>query len=256
MTRKNKEKTERKFPAGGENAAENNVAENNAENSENLEAHSEFPVLYGEEEWNAVEQSIMECFGKYENVFHEIASPDIHVDIFIVPPAPQEGRDYCTLITFGMGAYRMKVPEALAEQKLERAELFLRLPAGWRLDREALQDECWYWPVRLLKTTARLPIEEDSWLGWGHTIGMEEGETYADNTELCGCMLTGTDPMTGDTMYCELPNGDEVVYYQLVPLYEEEIAYKIENGADALLEKFPEKLLEVIDPARPNIIKK
>ena len=81
--------------------------------------------------------------------------------------------------------------------------------------------------------TSRSFSGKDSWLGWGHTIGMEEGETYADNTELCGCMLTGTDPMTGDTMYCELPNGDEVVYYQLVPLYEEEIAYKIENGADA-----------------------
>ena len=44
-------------------------------------------------------------FGKVENVFHELVSPDIHVDICMVPP-PEE-RDYCTLVTMGMGAHRM-----------------------------------------------------------------------------------------------------------------------------------------------------
>ena len=67
-------------------------------------------------------------FGKVENVFHELVSPDIHVDICIVPPT--EERDYYTLVTMGMGAHRMNVPEELAEYKLERAELAIALPAG------------------------------------------------------------------------------------------------------------------------------
>ena len=45
----------------------------------------------------AVEGHIEEYFGEFENVFHEIVSPDIHVDICVVPPS--EERDYYTLVT-------------------------------------------------------------------------------------------------------------------------------------------------------------
>ena len=37
-------------------------------------------------------------FGKVENVFHELVSPDIHVDICVVPPS--EERDYCTPVSY------------------------------------------------------------------------------------------------------------------------------------------------------------
>ena len=111
----------------------------------------------------AVEGHIQQYFGKFENVFHELVSPDIHVDICVVPPS--EERDYYTLVTMGMGAHRMNVPEELAEYKLERAELAIALPADWKLDQESMKDERWYWPIRLLKSLARLPINCDSWLG-------------------------------------------------------------------------------------------
>ena len=44
------------------------------------------PEVYTEEEMEAVEGHIQQHFGKVENVFHELVSPDIHVDICIVPP--------------------------------------------------------------------------------------------------------------------------------------------------------------------------
>ena len=77
------------------------------------------PEVYTEEEMEAVEEHIEQYFGKFENVFHELVSPDIHVDICVVPPS--EERDYCTLVTMGMGAHRMNVPEELAEYKIGRA---------------------------------------------------------------------------------------------------------------------------------------
>ena len=46
-----------------------------------------------------------------------------------------------TLVTMGMGAHRMNVPEELAEYKLERAELAIALPPDWKLDEESLKDE-------------------------------------------------------------------------------------------------------------------
>ena len=114
---------------------------------------------------SAIEQHIKNTFGEFENVFHELVSPDIHVDICVVPPS--EERDYYTLVTMGMGAHRMNVPEELAEYKLERAELAIALPPDWKLDEESLKDERWYWPIGLLKVLARLPISGDTWLGFG-----------------------------------------------------------------------------------------
>ena len=61
------------------------------------------PEVYTEEEMEAVEGHIEEYFGEFENVFHEIVSPDIHVDICVVPPT--EERDYYTLVTMGTVSY-------------------------------------------------------------------------------------------------------------------------------------------------------
>ena len=37
------------------------------------------PEVYTEEEMSAIEQHIKNTFGEFENVFHELVSPDIHV---------------------------------------------------------------------------------------------------------------------------------------------------------------------------------
>ena len=50
--------------------------------------------------------------------------------------AALEEHDYYTLVTMGMGAHRMNVPEELAEYKLERAELAIALPKDWKLKYE------------------------------------------------------------------------------------------------------------------------
>ena len=181
----------------------------------------------------AVEGHIEQYFGKVENVFHELVSPDIHVDICIVPPT--EERDYYTLVTMGMGAHRMNVPEELAEYKLERAELAIALPADWKLDQESMKDEKWYWPIRLLKSLARLPINCDSWLGHGHTV--ENREPFADNTKLCTATLIGPQGTEDGSEVCTLPGGEEVNFYQVIPLYEDELDYKLEHDVDALLDK-------------------
>lgn len=44
------------------------------------------PEVYSEDEMSAIEQHIKNTFGEFENVFHELVSPDIHVDICVVPP--------------------------------------------------------------------------------------------------------------------------------------------------------------------------
>jgi tetratricopeptide (TPR) repeat protein len=209
------------------------------------------PEVYSEDEMSAIEQHIQSTFGVFDQVLHELDSPDIHVDICVVPPS--ERRNYYTLVTMGMGAHRMNVPKELAEYKLERAELAIALPPDWKLDKDSMQEQRWYWPVGLLKVLARLPISNDTWLGFGHT--MEKQSPFAEDTELCAAILTGPQDMDLDTCgeVCILPGGEEVNFYQVLPLYREEMEYKLEHDADALLERLAAVGFAVC-PDRPSCL--
>ena len=209
------------------------------------------PEVYSEDEMSAIEQHIQSTFGAFDQVFHELDSPDIHVDICVVPPS--ERRNYYTLVTMGMGAHRMNVPKELAEYKLERAERAIALPPDWKLDKDSMQEQRWYWPIGLLKVLARLPISNDTWLGFGHT--MEKQSPFAEDTELCAAILTGPQDMDLDTCgeVCILPGGEEVNFYQVLPLYREEMEYKLEHDADALLERLA-AVSFVVCPDRPSCL--
>mgnify|MGYP000906543493 CR=1 FL=1 len=204
--------------------------------------------LYTEEELDAVEKHIEKHFGTYANVFHEIVSPDIHLDICIVDPT--EERNYYMLVTLGMGAHRMNVPKELAAYKLERAELAIALPADWKIHEN---DEAHYWPIRLLKSLARLPIEDNTWLAWGHTISSRS--PYAASTKLTAALLVSPQRCGKDGDVCVLPNGDEVNFYQIIPLYRDELNYKCDRSAKELLNIFSERHVGfVVNPERRSAL--
>ena len=206
------------------------------------------PEMYEQEDWDAVEAHLEKYFGPCGNVFHEIISPDIHVDIYIMNPTPE--RNYYVLSTFGMGAHRMNVPEELAGMKLERAEIMVTLPPDWQVENG---DERWYWPLRWLKILARLPSQEDGWLGWGHTIANPEDAPFADNTRLCGLILTEPQGFDKEAVCCPLPGGDEVNFYQMIPLHFEEMQFKMAHDAQSLLARFTPEQLTVVDLQRPSV---
>jgi tetratricopeptide (TPR) repeat protein len=207
------------------------------------------PLIYSEEEMNALERHIEKYFGPFTNVFHEIASPDIHVDIAVVEPTPE--RNYYILVTMGMGARKMSVPKDLAEFHLERAELLVCLPPDWKLD--DLEDEKWYWPLRWLKILARLPCDEDTWLGWGHTI--PNGSPFAENTRLSAVMLISPGAFGKKSHECLLPGGEGLNFYQIIPLYDEEVEYKLKHDAKALLDLMDDEDLAYIKSGRKNVVK-
>lgn len=163
----------------------------------------DLPELYTEEETTRLEQYIEANFGAFDSVFHEIVSPDIHVDIAIIKPTPNH--NYYTLVTMGMGAHKMNVPSELSDLKLERAELLIHLSADWNVQSD---EEIWYWPLRWLKILARLPIEQSTWLGYGHTI--PAGTALAENTELSGILLTNPFVLNNASATCKISDSDVV----------------------------------------------
>lgn len=199
---------------------------------------------YDEDELDAVEGHIKEYFGDFPTVFHEVTSKDIVIDIACIPPS--EERNYYTLVTIGMGAHTMNIPEALPFEENCRAELMICLPPDWKLGESA---EEWFWPISLLKDLAKLPINTDSWLGWGHSV--DHRGFVAPNAGFIGSFLMFPEDAPNSADFCTLPNGDRVNFFEVVPLYREELMFKIANGTRELLEKL-KGVNHVVDVNRPN----
>ena len=199
-----------------------------------------FPkFLYSEQELDEYEKYIETQFGETSFVFHEICSPDIHLDIIVIEP--NEKSNYYKLITMGAGAYKMNVPADFQEYKLERAEFMMFLPPDWDVKSN---ENRYYWPIKMLKSVARLPVNYNTWLGFGHTVSSDAGNTpYDESTGFCSIVL-----LSGLNQEFEKMN-----FYQIFPLYEEELKYKQDNGIEALCSLFEDKdLSPVINIERKN----
>src|SRR5258706_3910018 len=120
------------------------------------------------------------------SVFHELVSHLVHLDVHIFEPTAM--RNFSVLVTSGMSDQPMQTPPEVADRRY--TELLICLPQTWPLSDEAFRDQNHYWPVRWLKTLARLPHEYDTWLGVGHTIpNGDPAEPFAPTTALCGALI-------------------------------------------------------------------
>lgn len=206
---------------------------------------------YSVKETDKLSAYIEQQYGKIETVGHEVVSPDIHCDIAIVPPT--EEQPFYKLVTMGAGAYKMNIPKGLSDV-CDRAEYVVYLPKEWNLNFDKEED---WWPIRMLKTIARLPVNEDGWLYVGHTVNLtEDGSPVAENTKFNSCMLLVS--VGKDEQFVEPLKmgwfGKKVAFYQLYPLYQEELEYKQEHSFDELIEKIDDEDLydHVINIHRKN----
>lgn len=199
----------------------------------------------------AISDHIERHVGPVHMVFHEIASTTVHVDIHHVAATPT--RPFHHLVTSGMSDRAMTVPAG--EEASRFAELLVALPADWPLTRKAFEDEGNYWPIRTLKTLARLPHEHETWLGPGHTVGNgEPPQPYAPGTDLCGSLLLVPMTVPAEFGTLSLPTGAEIQFLQVFPVYAEEMQLKIERGTDALLELLERNRVPLeIDPRRRSV---
>lgn len=193
---------------------------------------------------------VARCIGAPDFVFHEIVSDLVHVDVHVVQPTPQ--RPYYTLFTSGMSDRPMTVPEDWSESPF--AEVLLCLPQDWQLSDEAFADESWYWPIRWLKILARLPHEYETWLWDGHTVpNGDPPEPFAPNTEMC-CMALAPPLLCGEEIrVLEVDAQTQIHFFAAVPLYREEMLYKLRHGMEKLSKRLARhEVTELLDPERPN----
>ncbi|HEU4603668.1 MAG TPA: suppressor of fused domain protein [Steroidobacteraceae bacterium] len=208
----------------------------------------------GEECIEQISGHIEAHLGKIETVFHEILSDTVHIDVHFVKATPEF--PFVRLVTSGMSDLPMATPP---EAEVPRfLELMMTLPADWKLEQKAFEDERWYWPIRLLKFLARLPHKHSTWLGWGHTVpNGDPAQPYAPNTKLSGAIILP--PVTVSDSFRTLQiNSDKVIHFlSVVPLYSEEMTLKLRDGTDRLLDKFDKAgINDIVDPVRRNVARK
>ena len=138
-------------------------------------------------------------------------------------------------MTGGHGRPPHEYPPELARYNVDRAEMLLRLPPEWQF-RE--KDEKVVLAHPLAEIAGAPALEQDTWLGWGHTV--PNGRPFAANTLLSGVLLTAPE---GVPRRLGLPHAGRQrgELYQVLPLYDEEMDYKLDHDAAALLERMEAK---------------
>lgn len=204
------------------------------------------PMLYIEE----IENHFDKLFNVKDGeriVFHEIVSDIVHLDVHLIKPS--EERPFQVLFTTGMSDLPMIMPEDASEdfkKDHERAEIYCILPADWKLENNMTNEEKdkYYWVVSSIKMAARYPHMCKTWLSHCHTLQYsEENEPLSPCTKLCAAVFYQLDHTDFGGKY-----GDELVGFNtkdntrinllcFVPIYEEEMNFKIENSAPELYKK-------------------
>jgi Suppressor of fused protein (SUFU) len=201
---------------------------------------------------DAIDRHLERAFGDDGNVFHELVSDLVHLDVHFIPARGE--RSWSTLVTCGMAERPMTVPDSLEEYRY--AELLLALPSDWPLTEDAFADERVYWPIRLLKDLGRLPHEFETFLYYGHSIpNGDPPEPYAAGTKLCGALISP--PLLVPDGFEQLQVSDDRVvhFYAVSVLHRDELEYKLEHGAEALWERLDEAgVTELVDPARASVV--
>jgi len=192
---------------------------------------------------------ITKHFGPIENTVSEIVPGSrVSVTIHIIPPSMD--KDFVTLVTTGMSDEPMDYSDE--ESMFKNAELLLKLPSSWIVEKDNMKDRNHYWPLGWLRKVAHIPHLYDGWLEEGVILpNGEPPQPFASNTKLSCIMLCRPQESGLDNVHTK---GEDINIYTLVPIYEEERNLALEKGYEYLLERMSEKgISDVLDIHRINV---
>jgi len=156
------------------------------------------------------------------------------------------------IVTSGISDTLMPVPNDMED--FERAELLLALPRDWPVLDGIWRDGDLGWPLRWLEYVGRLPLRFDTWIGWGHSIPNGHPATPIANTAFTGVCLAPPYWLEPAFFQLRANSGDTICFYDLVPVYAEEMQLKLDRGFGEL-EKCFEKAGTgfILDVNRSNV---
>lgn len=206
----------------------------------------------GEEELiDAITTHVERHIGPANEVYHEVLSEYVHIDVLHVRPTAQH--PFHVLVTAGASELAMTTPPEIGSRRLE---LIVCLPPEWPMDSTAHFDERYGWPQEWMRRLGRYPHQFETYFAVGHTIpSADPPEPLGPGTRLAGWIFLPPVTLSEAARELTLRSGERVDFLAMVPLYADEISYKVKHGLRAFLDRLDDGgVTELIDPARPSVL--
>lgn len=192
-------------------------------------------------ELQTVEDHIIEHFGSISRTIPVKESENLNLRIYVIEPTKE--KDFYTIVTCGMGVYKMELPDDFKDTDLDRIELLMYLSPAWNMDLAlskptglitggtvtpifgSMYDE-WNYPVKILKNLAQAPVNNDSYFVMGNI--MDDEEPLSPSTNDTGDILISPAYISEEGCVCTLPDGEKVRFLQVMPIQ----TYEIDRAAD------------------------
>ncbi len=211
--------------------------------------------IYQPEETQIVIEFIGKHFGTPVCIFNGEADQENEKQAYpinCVLIRPDIDNNFYKIVSIGIGAYSgydnsNTMPD---HQVSHRIEIAAFLPAEYSLD-EIKKNFAWI--PKVIRQFGEMLQFENSWLAAGHSISY--GNSMDDHVSYNGVIFNDIFMESPYREKCILPCGEEVEFLGLIPLYEEEMMYKIEHGYPDLLNRMMSKIHErfdIITLNRPN----
>lgn len=214
--------------------------------------YKDLNYVYGkdEDEKSIIINHIEKYFGEIDNFFIENITEDYFIEIYHI--APTKNRFYHKLITYGISSTKVDKDKQLQSAKF--VELIVFLPASWYVGENHGKDIQFGWPYKLLKEISQKLILEAAYPWYGINNNGQRTYPVANNTKQCGFIPLQPTLVNPEFNKFKIGQDKFVNFFNIVPLYEEEINFRINRGMKAFEKKFyGNGITELIDVNRKNV---
>jgi len=185
-----------------------------------------------------IENHYEKYIGKADFIWHEIVMLDPHIDIFSFPPTKK--RPFRLLVTAGVSSKKMPVPHSQLPHFIE---------VIWTIE-EKLYQKHKKSLVNYLKSIARYPHDQNTWIGYSHSLENKDKKPYfpkINNKHAATLLMMGD--FSGNlekNFYTELfIKKSRVIFLTPIPITKQQLKLKLKHDTDFLMKKIWNKLPKV-----------
>lgn len=157
------------------------------------------------------------------------------------------------LMTNGLSDYKMPVPENTEEN--EYNEIFFCLPSYWEW--EDMENPRTNWIFKWIQRIAKHTIEQNTWLGHGHTMPCGAEMESLSETMTQNHFILSSPVLLENELAPVKVDGREINFLGIIPMFPDEMDYKQGKGTFKLMQKFSNKgVTEQLDDFRGTVLKR
>lgn len=191
-------------------------------------------------EAQTIQDHIIKHYGNISRTVMVKECERLDLNLYVIEPTKE--RDFYTVVTSGMGAYKMDLPDDFKDDNVDRIELLIYLGSNWDIDGAFKQSSGsstgliidgkvtplfsninaqWNYPIQILKNLAQAPVNNESYFVMGNI--MDDETPFSDSTHDSGGILIFPAYTTEEGQVCTLPDGQKVGFLQVMPITTNEI---------------------------------